>query len=164
MSRKTKIVAPISPSRRSVIVGSCGLAAVLVGCGSDSDEPSADAPTEDATDEGDASTPPTTPPPGNDGNVLAAAADVPVGGGVVVKDQEVVVTQAVEGEFAAYTAICTHKSCPLESVEDGEILCSQTCGHGSRFSAEDGSVTQGPAAAPLEEVAVTVEGDSIVLA
>jgi nitrite reductase/ring-hydroxylating ferredoxin subunit len=32
------------------------------------------------------------------------------------------------------------------------------------FSIEDGSVQGGPASSPLSEVAITVDGDSIVLA
>ena len=47
----------------------------------------------------------------------------------------------------------------MTSVEDGEISCP--C-HGSRFSAEDGSVTNGPASKPLEEFPVSVDGDQVV--
>ncbi len=41
------------------------------------------------------------------------------------------------------------------------ILCE--C-HDSRFSAEDGSVLQGPAKKSLKEFTVTVEGDQVVQA
>jgi len=34
--------------------------------------------------------------------------------------------------------------------------------HGSAFSAEDGSVENGPASRPLREIPVTVEGDQVV--
>jgi Rieske Fe-S protein len=38
------------------------------------------------------------------------------------------------------------------------------CGcHGSRFSAEDGSVVNGPAAEPLAEKSVTVDGDQVTV-
>jgi Rieske Fe-S protein len=46
-------------------------------------------------------------------------------------------------------------------VQDGLITCP--C-HQSRFSVTDGSVQSGPAPAPLPERAITVDGDTIVLA
>lgn len=107
------------------------------------------------------STDPTTgtaAPPSADGS-LAATSEVPVGGGVVLTEQKVVVTQPTEGTFRAFTAVCTHQQCLVSGVEDGMILCS--C-HGSTFSAEDGVPTGGPAPSPLEEIAVTVQGDRIV--
>jgi Rieske Fe-S protein len=84
-----------------------------------------------------------------------------VGGGRVFADEQVVVTQPSEGEFKAFTTTCTHQGCQVESVSDGHINCP--C-HGSRFSIEDGSPDEGPASSPLEEVSISVEGDSIVLA
>ena len=83
------------------------------------------------------------------------------GGGKIFKDEEVVVTQPAEGEFKAFTSVCTHQGCQVGKVENNEILCP--C-HGSAFSADDGSVVTGPATAPLEEVRISVEGDQITLA
>ena len=91
---------------------------------------------------------------------LVAAADVPVGGGVILADRQLVVTQPTEGQFKAFSSICTHQSCPVTKVAEGSIDCS--C-HGSRFSIEDGSVLDGPAPEPLGEQAVKVSGDSITL-
>jgi Rieske Fe-S protein len=91
---------------------------------------------------------------------IASAGDVPVGGGVIIDDPAVVITQPTEGDFKAFTAICTHQGCLVSSVESNEILCP--C-HGSRFSATDGSVIQGPATMPLQPAGITVEGGSIVL-
>jgi Rieske Fe-S protein len=91
-------------------------------------------------------------------NVIAKTADVPVGSGVIV--DEIVVTQPSAGEFKGFSAICTHKGCTVDKVADGTIDCP--C-HGSKFNL-DGSVANGPAAKPLESAAVTVQGDSIVLA
>lgn len=160
MSQKTKIVAPFSPTRRSVIVGGCGLAAVLAGCGSDSpEERSAGAPTEDESSPANTSAPPTTPPPQPEGDALASTADVPVGGGVVLEDEQVVIVQPTEGEFKAYTSVCPHQQNPVGSVENGEIVCPW---HGSRFAIEDGSVVNGPATKPIAEVAISVDGDQIV--
>jgi Rieske Fe-S protein len=81
-----------------------------------------------------------------------------VGGGTVLGDQEVVVTQPTEGEFMAFSAVCTHQGCLVQSVSEGKINCP--C-HGSAFSVEDGSVVTGPAQTPLERRTVSVEGDQI---
>jgi nitrite reductase/ring-hydroxylating ferredoxin subunit len=92
---------------------------------------------------------------------LAATADIPSGGGTVFPEQKVVVTQPADGEFKAFTAVCTHQGCIVASVADGTINCD--C-HGSKFSIEDGSVANGPATSPLEEVEITVKGGEITLA
>ena len=86
-------------------------------------------------------------------------AEVPVGGGVVV-DDKYVVTQPADGEFKAFSAICTHQGCPVGSVEDGEIVCP--C-HQSHFAIEDATPVSGPAQRPLEAVEFTESGDQIVL-
>ncbi|QBR91037.1 Rieske (2Fe-2S) protein [Nocardioides euryhalodurans] len=95
------------------------------------------------------------------GTVLGATSEVPVGGGTIFDDEKVVVTQPTEGDFKAFTAVCTHQGCVVDKVEEGQIMCP--C-HGSVFSAEDGSVVNGPATEPLAETAITVEGDEITLA
>jgi nitrite reductase/ring-hydroxylating ferredoxin subunit len=42
---------------------------------------------------------------------------------------------------------------------------AMTCpNHGSKFSANDGSVINGPAGSPLKEVSVKVDGENITLA
>ena len=75
-------------------------------------------------------------------------------------------TQPSEGDFKAFTAVCTHQQCLLSQVADGTIQCQ--C-HGSEFSIEDGSNVQGPSGteagsvAALAEVGITVEGDEITL-
>lgn len=98
---------------------------------------------------------------GATGTVLAAVSDVPVGGGVVVSDPPIVVTQPKAGQVNGFTAICPHAGCLVASVVDDEIICP--C-HGSRFSAVDGSVIQGPASQGLEPASVSVKGTNVVLA
>jgi Rieske Fe-S protein len=83
-----------------------------------------------------------------------------VGGGTVLGQQKVVITQPTEGEFAAFSAVCTHQGCLVQSVSEGTINCP--C-HGSSFSAADGSVVSGPAQAPLERREVTVEGGQVTV-
>ena len=134
-----------------------GVAApVLAACGSD-DAPSG------STTEPDAEGSPTEnqEPSGGGGAELVAATEVPVGGGVVLDSEKVVVTQPAEGEFKAFTAVCTHQGCVVATVEDNNINCP--C-HGSQFSAEDGSVVTGPATGPLTEIEVQVKGGSVVRA
>jgi Rieske Fe-S protein len=130
--------------RRRVIAGTAGLGLatpLLAACGGDGT----------ASDSGDS----------GGGGPLTSTGDVPVGGGQIISDDEVVVTQPTEGDFKAFTAVCTHQGCIVGKVENGEILCP--C-HGSAFSATDGSVVNGPATAPLEEVQISVKGNEISLA
>jgi nitrite reductase/ring-hydroxylating ferredoxin subunit len=136
---------------RGVAVGGLTLP-LLAACGSDdSGGPASDG----AADSGSSG--------GSDGGSgggsgVVATADVPVGGGTILADAAVVVTQPTEGEFRAFTAVCTHQQCKVASIADGSISCP--C-HGSTFSIEDGSVQGGPAPAPLAEKQVTVEGDQV---
>lgn len=73
---------------------------------------------------------------------------VPVGGGLVLGGSKVVVTHPTSDQFKAFSAVCTHQGCLVGDVKDNVIACY--C-HGSRFSAEDGSVISGPARQPLPE-------------
>ncbi|HCB07628.1 MAG TPA: Rieske (2Fe-2S) protein [Nocardioides sp.] len=133
-------------SRRIVFqgLGFLGVAVALAGCGSSSD----------ATD-GDASGLPSA------GTALATTDEVPVGGGIVLSDAGIVLTQPSAGEFKAFTAVCTHQGAALDAVGSDGIECPL---HGSRFSIEDGSVTQGPATDRLADVAISVDGDQISVA
>jgi nitrite reductase/ring-hydroxylating ferredoxin subunit len=85
---------------------------------------------------------------------------VPVGGAKIYADEKVVVSQPTEGQFKAFSNVCTHRQCAITKLEGSEIECG--C-HGSRFKVEDGSVVDGPASDPLEERAVTVQGEDLVL-
>jgi Rieske Fe-S protein len=87
-----------------------------------------------------------------------AAADVPVGGGRVFENIQTVVTQPAEGEFKAFSSVCTHQGCQVGGVENGVISCP--C-HGSQFDISTGAVVQGPATKPLPEKSVTVSGDGL---
>lgn len=95
---------------------------------------------------------------GSGGSVTVQTADVPVSGGVI--SGGVVVTQPEAGTFKAFSSVCTHQSCTVASVSDNVIDC--TC-HGSRFSAEDGSVIQGPATTALPAKRATVSGSTVVV-
>jgi len=141
-----------APCRRTVVatIGAAGLAAALTACGGGDD---AKVPAEPAgAQPGDG---------GAAGTVLARTSEIPVGGGKIFKDEGVVVTQPTKGEFKAFSNRCTHKQCPVTSVEGGTINC--TC-HGSKFDIADGSVKQNPAPQPLPAAKISVDGDSVRLA
>lgn len=139
-------------TRRGVLRGAAvsGLALpVLAACGSDEAATGSSETSSGSGAEGSGTSVPT--------------ADVPVGGGTIVKDADenvFVVTQPAEGEFKAFSGICTHQKCPVSEVAGDEIVCN--C-HGSRYAVTDGSVVEGPAPAPLPELTATVEGDQVVV-
>lgn len=95
-----------------------------------------------------------------EGAAVATISEVPVGGGLILASARTVITQPAEGEFKAFSSICTHQGCTVSSVEDGQIVCA--C-HGSHFDIATGEVTAGPANSPLPEQPLTVEGDEITL-
>ena len=138
------------PSRRRVLVTGgvvVAAAAVTAACGSSgpADTSTAPGPTDSSGGGAGASIP---------------TADIPVGGGEILTDQKVVITQPTAGTFKGFTAVCTHQGCLVGSIADGMIVCP--C-HASTYSIIDGSVTGGPAPAPLAPVPITVSGDTITL-
>ncbi|MFF9490550.1 Rieske (2Fe-2S) protein [Streptomyces sp. NPDC014676] len=136
-------------TRRTVLLAT-GAAALAAGCGSDGGNGG------DGRDGGGGGGGGTSPETAGQG--LISTADVPVGGGTVLPDEKIVVTQPQEGDFKAFSAICTHQNCVVADVADGTVNCA--C-HGSRFRITDGSVERGPATRPLPEEPITVEGNSI---
>ncbi len=129
-------------SRRIVFsgLGAIGVAAALAGCGGGDSDEGAD-------------------PSVESGAELVATSEVPVGGGVVLTDQKIVVTQPTEGDFKAFTAVCTHQSLLVTSVADGTIKCDN---HGSSYSAETGEVAGGPAPSALAAVEIEVKEDKVL--
>ena len=92
------------------------------------------------------------------GRMLVAVDRVPVGGGVVLGKDRVVVTQPTANDVHAFSAVCTHQGCTVDTVADGTIDCP--C-HGSRFDASTGAVRRGPATRPLAPVAVVVRSGTV---
>lgn len=138
--------------RRAVLTATTAGAAVLVtGCGSSGGD-----------GYGDTESSPASSPPATDGTTggteLARTSDIPVGGGTVFKDRKIVVTQPTEGEFKAFSAVCTHAGCLVNTVANGTIDCP--C-HGSKYSITDAAVEAGPAPRPLPAEKITVSGGSI---
>jgi Rieske Fe-S protein len=85
---------------------------------------------------------------------IGKASSVPVGGGLnfTVDDVPIVVTQVSEGDFKAFSAVCTHQGC-LVGCRDKEIICD--C-HASIFDPNNGKVLSGPAPTPLPEIPIEV--------
>ena len=139
--------------RRFTATATAGLALpVLAACGSNGSGGSGTA-SDTSSDSGS--------PSAAEGTVLATTSEIPVDGCAVFAAERVVVTQPTQGEFKAFSSVCTHQGCAVSPSTDGEIPCN--C-HGSRFSLQDGSVITGPATAPLPKVSITVKGDNITLA
>ncbi|MFE0457088.1 Rieske (2Fe-2S) protein [Streptomyces sp. NPDC058914] len=138
------------PASRRTVLMATGAAALAVGCADgngDNSDSAAESPS------------PTAPAAGQ--RRLASTADIPVGGGKVFAKEKVVVTQPAEGDFKAFSALCTHQGCMVSTVADGTINCA--C-HRSSFRIDDGAVTEGPATKPLPAERITVQGDTITLA
>jgi Rieske Fe-S protein len=95
------------------------------------------------------------------GQALAATSKIPVGSGTVFPGPKVVVTQPTAGEFKAFSAVCTHMGCIVNSVSNGTIDCP--C-HGSQYNITTGAVVAGPAPRPLPAQPITVSGGSVFLA
>ncbi|WFE27869.1 Rieske 2Fe-2S domain-containing protein [Solwaraspora sp. WMMD791] len=157
----------VPTSRRALLIGAGGVGATvaLAACGTGDDDTlgngGANAPAgTGSTDGTDTDGTDTGGDTGSGGEGLTTS-QVPVGGGVILAAQGVVVTQPAEGEFKAFSNICTHQGCPVANLDGGTINC--TC-HFSSFSIEDGSVVSGPAPSPLEEKTVTVDGESLTVA
>jgi Rieske Fe-S protein len=96
---------------------------------------------------------------GTGGGLSAKAADIPVGSGKIFPDAQTVITQPKEGEFKAFSSICTHQACPVATVTD-TINCD--C-HGSKYSITDGSVANPPAPNPLPAKTIEVNGDTLTV-
>ena len=89
---------------------------------------------------------------------VGKTSEVPVGSGKIFAADKVVLTQPTEGDFLAFSAVCTHQGCVVADIKGEDIDC--TC-HGSKFSIKDGSVVNGPATKPLAKLTATVKNGEI---
>jgi len=139
-------------SRRAVMSGIVGVGVgvpLLAACGSDDSETSGSGGGSDAGGGGASAS-----------GAIGKTSEVPVGGGKIFKAEKVLVSQPSEGEFKAFSTVCTHQGCPITKMDGDEIECG--C-HGSRFKVADGSVANGPATKPLKELKATVKGDNLTV-
>jgi nitrite reductase/ring-hydroxylating ferredoxin subunit len=93
---------------------------------------------------------------------LVESSKVPVGGGVKVESSAgvLMIVQPTRGNFAAYSAICTHAGCEVSRATARAIIC--TC-HNSEFSTADGSRVAGPASRPLRKFDVVERNGMLFL-
>ena len=146
-------------SRRALVGGVVGLGVgvpLLAACGSDDRSDSSAGGSSGGSSDSGSSGGGTTSSGG-----ITTTSEVPVGGGKISPGEKVVVTQPTEGDFKAFSAVCTHQGCVVAEIKGEEIDC--TC-HGSKFSIADGSVLEGPATKSLEALKVTVSGNEISVA
>ncbi|MDO9377363.1 MAG: Rieske (2Fe-2S) protein [Nocardioidaceae bacterium] len=146
--------------RRTIFrgVATAGGVGVLAACSGGSDDTGSGSASSGATTESGGDDASSAAPSGTE---LGPATDVQVAGGMIYADAKVVVTQPTEGDFKAFSAVCTHQGCLVSEIVENAIVCK--C-HNSEFSIEDGSVITGPASQPLAAENVTVEGGTITLA
>ncbi|MDN4174816.1 Rieske (2Fe-2S) protein [Nocardioides sp. SOB77] len=149
-------------TRRRALTGAAGVGIalpVLAACGGDEGSTASD-PATQGSSSGSSGSSGNGSSAGSGATGLAATGDIEVGGGAIYPDEEVVITQPSEGEFKAFSIVCTHQGCAVSEVSGDGIVCP--C-HNSVFSIADGSPQSGPATAPLEERSITVTGDQITL-
>ena len=91
--------------------------------------------------------------------MLVALDRVPVGGGVILGKEKVAVNRPAPDHVRAFSAVCTHQGCTVDTVTAGTIDCLR---HGSSFDAATGAVRLGPAARPLPTVAVVVRSGEVI--
>ena len=99
------------------------------------------------------------------GGVIARESDVTPGSAVEFTDEELqqpaVLVRLDNGDFKAYSAVCTHRGCTV-NYRDGNLVCP--C-HGSVFDpANDAAVENGPADRPLPGIPVEVQNGEVVRA
>jgi Rieske Fe-S protein len=160
----------LRPTRRTILTAAAatGAAGLLGACGGDEGTEAGAGGTTAAPETATTTAAPTQqasptqqPGAGSGAEALAKVGDVAVGGGVINSSAKVVITQPAQGQFKGFSAVCKHQGCLVDRVQNSQIICP--C-HGSRYSAEDGSVQNPPATTGLDVVQVRVEGDSIVRA
>ncbi len=97
------------------------------------------------------------------GTAIYQVSDVPPGSAEPFTDEEngepAFLVHLDNGEFVAYSAICTHRQCEV-AYSDGNLACP--C-HGSVFDpADGGAVMNGPATEPLPEIPVEVRNGEVL--
>ncbi|QIN85317.1 Rieske 2Fe-2S domain-containing protein [Rubrobacter tropicus] len=97
------------------------------------------------------------------GSAIAQESEVAPGSAVKFKDggKDAVLIHLDDGNFVAYSAICTHAGCTV-AYKNAQLACP--C-HGSVFDPANGAeVVSGPAQTPLPEIPVEVQNGEVVKA
>lgn len=80
--------------------------------------------------------------------------------GKLNNSEPILIIRLSENQFAAYSALCTHKGVEVKLPKDGEIVCPN---HGSRFRVENGEVIEGKAIEPLQKFETTFDSHANIL-
>jgi Rieske Fe-S protein len=96
--------------------------------------------------------------PKTTGKALARVDHIPASGGLILTGPRIVLVRGPGDAVHAYSAVCTHQGCTVNSVANNVINCP--C-HGSRFNAQTGAVISGPAPRALPSIAVAVRDGEI---
>jgi len=97
------------------------------------------------------------------GAAIAQASEVAPGSALTFKEggQDAVLVHLENGDFVAYSAVCTHQACTV-AYQKGQLACP--C-HGSVFDPANGAeVVTGPAQSPLPEIPIEVKGGQVLRA
>lgn len=119
---------------------------------SSSESPSSDASSSSASDTA-------TQEASGGEQTIARASEVAPGSATKFKDSgnPAILVHLDSGEFAAYSAVCTHQQCTV-AYRGGQLACP--C-HGSIFDAANGEVVNPPAQRPLTKIPVEVRGGEV---
>ena len=102
---------------------------------------------------------------GSGPEAIAQESEVEPGGALAFQNdgEAAVLVHLENGDFVAYSAVCTHQGCEVAYNQDeGTLNCP--C-HGSVFDPAQGGEPQGgPAQQPLPEIQVDVQNGSVVRA
>lgn len=102
--------------------------------------------------------PPASLEPTTDSVVAGKVTDFPSNSGAVIKfgSKPAIVVRAPDGQFRAFTAVCTHLDCTVQYRQDtSQIWCA--CHNGTYDLS--GNVISGPPPRPLESFVVNLRGD-----
>ncbi|QIN80933.1 Rieske 2Fe-2S domain-containing protein [Rubrobacter marinus] len=101
---------------------------------------------------------------GSQAGAIASESEVATGAATEFTDsagQPAVLVHLDNGDFVAYSAVCTHAQCTV-AYNNGQLACP--C-HGSVFDPANGaSVVNGPANTPLPEIPVEVRDGQVFTA
>lgn len=102
---------------------------------------------------------------GSGAESIASESEVQPGGAVEFQNEgeAAVLVRLENGDFRAYSAVCTHQGCEVAyNEEEGTLDCP--C-HGSVFDpAQEGEPQGGPAQRPLPEISVELQNGEVVRA
>jgi len=93
---------------------------------------------------------------------IGAVEDMAKDSGKIIKfgNKPVIVIRKLDGEYAAFSGVCTHLDCIVQFRQDyGQIYCA--C-HNGKYDLNGRNVS-GPPPAPLKKFGVTIKKDEVIV-